>query len=93
MQAMICLSFAIGFSMMPNSPYYSVCTDLCKERAGLATGIMVTFFSASGIVSPLLTGWLTDLVGGFAAAFGALIVIVTSAIVGMIVFAKPEQKH
>ena len=72
--AVFCLSLAIGFSMMPNSPYYSICTDLFHEHAGAATGIMVTFFSVSGIISPVLTGWLTDLFGGFAAAFGALVV-------------------
>ena len=89
--AVICLSLAIGFSMMPNSPYYSICTDLFQREAGAATGIMVTFFSVSGIVSPLLTGWLTDLFGGFAAAFTALNVLVTTAILGMLILAKPGQ--
>lgn len=89
--AVICLSLAIGFSMMPNSPYYSICTDLFHEQAGAATGIIVTFFSVSGIVSPLLTGWLTDLFGGFAAAFGALAVLVTTAVLGMLLFAHPGE--
>jgi len=44
----------------------------------------VTFFSVSEIVSPLLTGWLTDLFGGFAAAFGALVIFVTTAVLGML---------
>lgn len=52
---------------------------------------MVRFFSVSGIVSPLLTGWLSEIFDGFAAAFGALIVIVTSAVVGMVLYAKPER--
>lgn len=89
--AVCCLSFAIGFSMMPNSPYYSICTDLFQEQAGAATGIIVTFFSLSGIISPLLTGWLTDLFGGFAAAFGALVVIVAIAVLGMLLFAHPDK--
>jgi len=75
---------------MPNSPYYSICTDLFQRDAGAATGIMVTFFSVSGIVSPLLTGWLTDLFGGFAAAFTALVVLVTTSILGMLFLAKPD---
>jgi ACS family hexuronate transporter-like MFS transporter len=88
--AVSCLSFAIGFSMMPNSPYYSICTDLFHQQAGAATGIMVTFFSVSGIVSPLLTGWLTDIFGGFSAAFIALVVIVSSAVLGMVLLAHPD---
>ncbi|MEM0966647.1 MAG: MFS transporter [Verrucomicrobiota bacterium] len=90
--ALVLLSFAIGFAMMPNSPYYSVCSDLFPRQSGSATGILVTFFSASGIVSPLLTGWLSDLFGGFNAAIGALIVIVGSSVAGMIVFARPTAK-
>ena len=88
-EAVVFLSLAIGFSMMPNSPYYSICTDLFRENAGAATGIMVTFFSVSGIVSPLLTGWLTDLFGDFAAAFGALVLMISSSILGLLLFARP----
>jgi sugar phosphate permease len=88
--AIICLSLAIGFSMAPNSPYYSICADLHPKRAGAATGIMVTFFSVSGIVSPVLTGWLSDLFDGFAAAFGALVVIVLTAVLGMLFFARAK---
>ncbi len=90
--AITCLSLAIGFSMMPNGPYYSICTDLFYENAGAATGIMITFFSVSGIVSPLLTGWLSDLFGGFAAAFIALSVLVASAVLGLVLFAHPDRE-
>lgn len=91
-EAVIFLSLAIGFSMMPNSPYYSICTDLFRENAGAATGIMVTFFSVSGIVSPLLTGWLTDVLGGFGAAFGALVLMISSSILGLLFFARPDNE-
>ncbi len=89
MVALVFLSLAIGFAMMPNAPYYAICSDLFPGQAGSATGIIVTFFSAAGIVSPLLTGWLSQVFGGFAAAIGALIVIVGSAVAGMILFARP----
>ena len=81
-----------GFSMMPNSLYYSICTDLSHERAGAATGIMITFFSVSGIVSPALTGRLTDVFGGFGAAFGALVFFVVTAVLGMLLFAHPDSR-
>ena len=90
--AVVCLSLAIGFAMMPNASFYSICTDLFPDRSGAATGILVTFFSASGIVSPLLTGWLSHAFGGFQAAIGALILIVGSAVFGMVVFARPDAK-
>ncbi len=92
MTALVCLSVAIGFAMMPNAPYYSICSDLFPRQAGAATGILVTFFSTAGIISPLLTGWLSVVFGGFDAAIGALVVIVGSAVVGMILFARPDAR-
>ncbi len=91
--AVICLSLAIGFSMMPNSASYSICTDLSHDRAGASTGIMITFFSVSGMVSPALTGCLSDVFGGFGAAFGALVFFVVTTVFGMVIFAHPDPKR
>ena len=82
------ISLAIGFSMAPNSPYYSICADLFRGRTGLATGMIVTFFSLSGVLCPVITGWLAEAGGGFAAAFTALCVVVGSGVLGMLVFAS-----
>ncbi len=89
--AIIMLSLGIGFSMAANAPYYSICTDLFKRNAAAATGIMVTFFSISGLVTPVLTGWLTDAFGGFDAAFIMLAVFVASGALGMLLFAHPDR--
>ncbi|MDP6480025.1 MAG: MFS transporter [Phycisphaerales bacterium] len=89
--AIAMLSLGIGFSMAANAPYYSICTDLFHRNAAAATGIMVTFFSISGLVTPVLTGWLTDAFGGFDAAFIALAVFVTSGSLGMLCFAHPDR--
>ncbi len=86
--AVVFVSIAIGFSMAPNSPYYSICADLFPGRTGVATGYIVTFFSLSGIVCPSITGWLAQGEGGFKMAFGALCVVVGSSAIGMLVFAK-----
>ena len=42
------VSIAIGFSMAPNSPYYSICADLFPGRTGVATGFIVTFLFSVG---------------------------------------------
>ncbi len=82
------ISLAIGFSMAPNSPCYSICADLFRGRTGLATGMIVTFFSLSGVLCPVITGWLAEAGGGFVAAFTALCVVVGSGVLGMLVFAS-----
>jgi nitrate/nitrite transporter NarK len=86
--AVVFISLAIGFSMAPNSPYYSICADLFPNQTGIATGYIVTFFSVSGIVCPAVTGWLAQGQGGFTMAFTTLCLVVGSAVVGMVVFAK-----
>jgi len=88
--AILMISLGIGFSMAANAPYYSICTDLFRHSAGTATGIMVTFFSISGLVTPLLTGWLTDEFGGFHSAFIALAIFVATGAIGMLLFARPD---
>lgn len=82
------ISLAIGFSMAPNSPYYSICADLFKGREAAATGIIVTFFSISGVACPIVTGWLAEAGGGFKSAFATLCVIVASGVLGMLLFAS-----
>ena len=82
------ISLAIGFSMAPNSPYYSICADLFKGREAAATGIIVTFFSISGVACPIVTGWLAEAGGGFTSAFATLCVIVASGVLGMLLFAS-----
>ena len=86
--AVVFVSLSIGFSMAPNSPYYSICADLFRGRTGLATGVIVTFFSLSGVLCPVITGWLAEAGGGFGPAFTALCVVVGSGVVGMLVFAS-----
>jgi predicted MFS family arabinose efflux permease len=88
--AILMISLGVGFSMAANAPYYSICTDLFRDNAGAATGVMVTFFSISGLVTPLLTGWLTDAFGGFQAAFVALAIFVATGAMGMLLFARPD---
>ena len=91
--AVVFVSLAIGFSMAPNSPYYSICADLFPTRTGTATGIIVTFFSLSGIACPWITGWIADVAGGFGPAFATLCVVVGSGVVGLLVFATGETRE
>lgn len=91
--AILMLSLGIGFSMAANAPYYSICTDLFRDNAATATGIMVTFFSISGLTTPLLTGWLSDAFGGFEAAFAVLSIFVATGALGMLLFARPDARR
>ena len=77
--------------MAPNAPYFAIISDLYGKRTGAATGIMVTFFSASGLLMPVIVGLLTDLNGSFAAAFILMASIVASGALGLLLFARPKR--
>lgn len=89
--AIFWLTLGIGFSMSANGLYYSICTDLFSKSAGAATGIIVTFFSASGVLTPFLIGWLTDTTGSFDTAALMLAGIVGSGALGLLLFARPKS--
>lgn len=90
--AVFWLTLGIGFSMSANGPYYSVCTDLFPKSAGAATGIIVTFFSASGVLIPFMIGWITDATTSFDTAFLMLAGIVGSGALGLLLFARPTPQ-
>jgi nitrate/nitrite transporter NarK len=79
--------------MSANGLYYSICTDLFSKSAGAATGIIVTFFSASGVLTPFLIGWLTDATASFDIAFLMLSGIVGSGALGLLLFARPKSAN
>lgn len=91
--AIVWLTLGIGFSMSANGLYYSICTDLFPKSAGAATGIIVTFFSASGVLTPFLIGWLTDATASFDTAFLMLSGIVGSGALGLLLFARPKSSN
>jgi len=62
------LSLGLGFAFFVNAPLYSLNADLFKENVATAQGIMTGFFALAGIVSPSLTGWLTQSTGNFKSA-------------------------
>ena len=89
--AIVWLTLGIGCSMAPNAPYYSILTDLFGDRSGAATGIMVTFFSASGFLLPVIIGLLADQSGNFDSAFLLIACIVGSGSLGMFFFARQQS--
>lgn len=89
---LVWMSLGLGFAFILQPPLYALNADLFGPYAGVAQGMTSSFFALSGIISPGLTGWITQLTGNFQAAFfvAAGMSIVTSLIV--IVFQKPDKE-
>jgi len=90
--ALIVISLGIGFGLMPNACFYALNCDLAKDRAATSLGLMDSFFALAGILAPVLTGWLSDMTGGFNAAFGLLIFFTLSSVVAVLVFQRPDRE-
>lgn len=66
---LLLLSLGMGFAFFANAPIYSLNADLFENRVGTAQGIMTAFFALAGIISPSITGWVSQKGEGFHSAF------------------------
>jgi ACS family hexuronate transporter-like MFS transporter len=65
--------------------------DVARARAGTALGVMDTFFAVSGLVAPLVTGWVVGATGSFNNAFWLMALLALSSVVLVILFHHPER--
>jgi nitrate/nitrite transporter NarK len=85
------MSLALGFGLASNSLFFSLCRDISPNYVGAATGVAITFFSLSGIISPYLTGILRDSYGSFDSAIMVLSTIMFFSALLLIIFCKPDE--
>jgi MFS family permease len=87
------LSLGLGFASILHPPIYTLNADLFGPFAGIAQGITSAYFAISGILSPSLTGWFTQVTGNFHAAILLVVSLslVTSTVV--ILFQRPDRER
>jgi ACS family hexuronate transporter-like MFS transporter len=89
--AIISITLGVGFGLMPNAAFYAINADLARDRVGTSLGIMDCAFAAAGILAPLVTGYLSSVTGGFAAAVSLLIVLTLVSALSIILFQHPDK--
>lgn len=87
------ISLGLGFAFLPNSSFLALNADLSKEHAGKCQGILSTFFALSGIFSPFITGYLTDLTGNFKIAIVVMIVLTLFSAISILLFQFPDKEY
>lgn len=85
------LSLAVGLGMSANATFYAVNIDVARERAGTAFGVMNTFFAISGLLAPLVTGWVVNATHSFNNAFWLMALLALSSVIVVILFHHPER--
>jgi len=68
------------------APMWAVCMDITPQYAGIATSMMTLGFGLSGIISPIVFGWLIDRTGNWNVPFitAVAILFVGAALVWLI---------
>lgn len=86
------LSLGLGFASLLHPPIYTLNADLFGRFAGVAQGITSAYFAIAGILSPGLTGWLTQLTGNFNVAIILVVFLSVSTSTIVLLFQKPDRE-
>jgi MFS transporter, ACS family, glucarate transporter len=78
--ALLQLAIAAGFNFAASAILYTTCTDISSRSSGSVSGIMATFGSLGGAVSPVVTVFIAGKFGwSYALDFAALVTVVSGA--------------
>ena len=95
------LACAMFFLELTIAPMYAIPMDISKEYAGLGSAYVIMGVGLSGIISPVVFGWLIDLTGNWNVPFatgvgillgGALAVVLLRPDVPLVI-AQSEGQH
>jgi MFS transporter, ACS family, glucarate transporter len=76
--AILQLAAAAGFNLAASAILYTTCSDITRRFSGSVSGVMATFGSLGGSVSPVLTAHIATRLGWTQALdFGALVTVVS----------------
>ena len=90
--AIISISIALMIGLMPNSCFYALNADLAPDMAATSLGIMDAFFALSGIVAPIITGYLTTMTGSFNIAIMIMMGLNLSSGILVLLFQNPDRE-
>ena len=87
---LVWMSLGLGLAFIMMAPVYALNADMFPAFSGVVQGISSSYFALAGILSPSITGWITQLTGNFHAAFYLVtgLSVATSLIV--LFFQRPD---
>jgi len=86
------ISLGIGFGLMPNAAFYAINIDLAHDKAATSLGIMDASFALSGILAPMITGWLAMATGNFTIAILVMALLTLSSAILIFFFQHPDEE-
>lgn len=89
--SLIFISLAVAFILAANGCYFAINITVARKNAGAALGLMDACFAVSGIIAPILTGWLIKLTGHFEAGFLLMTLLAFSSVILTLLWHHPEK--
>ena len=89
---LVWMSLGLGSAFILHPPIYTLNADLFGPYAGVAQGTTSSFFALAGILSPGITGWLSDLTGNFHSGFFLVVGLSLSTSLMILFFQKPDRE-
>ena len=86
------ISLGLGTAFVLHPPIYTLNADLFGPYAGVAQGITSASFALAGILSPSITGKLTELTGNFQTVFFIIIGLSLSTALMILLFQRPDKE-
>lgn len=88
----VLMSLGLAFGLMPNACFYSINSDLAKDRAAISLGLMDCFLAAAGILAPVLTGWMSYVSGNFNSAILLMAGLTFSSSIMVLLLQHPDKE-
>lgn len=83
------LAAAMFFLEMTIAPMYAIPMDISKDYAGLGSAYVIMGVGISGVVSPVVFGWLIDLTGNWNIPFASGIAILLAGALAVVLL-RPD---
>jgi MFS family permease len=83
------LAGAMFFLELTIAPMYAIPMDISKEYAGLGSAYVIMGVGLSGIVSPVVFGWLIDLTGNWNVPFASGVAILLAGALAVVLL-RPD---
>lgn len=87
------VTLGIGVIFTLNAPVYTLIADLFTSYAGVVQGLHSAVFSMALILSPLVTGWLTQITGSFRISFFLVATLSIFTATLLLLFHRPDRKN
>lgn len=89
--AILFISLAVGLGLTPNAAFYAINADLAQDKVATSLGIMDSGFALSGMLAPVLTGFLTHFLSNFDSAILLMAGLNLSAALAVFCFLHPDR--